>query len=575
MKYDEPLDPEQVNAVEAEDRAIAVLAGPGSGKTRVLSYRARHLLAKDKKAGCLLLTFTNKAASEMKARAIKANPVMSKRIQAGTFHNFSLGVLKSHGSLVGLAQDFDVIDENERAEYTARAAALAKTRDLYREWSGQRLRLQLPTAEVAKFGAAYDAEKRKANVVDFDDLVVFTGRLFREQPEVASAYAAKFQHTLIDEFQDTNAAQFAIVRSLAEHASPESTIGVFADDDQAIFGFAGAEARNIERFCNDLNATTYPLTTNYRCANAVVSVANKLIEANRAKGRQMKPHKRGGEVSLRVFASVDEEAVAICAEIREAIKKGKSPDSISILVRNQGRATALASALVAAKIPFSNWMAAGYNTRETRQVRVCLAAVRPTMNNRACRHICEMLGVEGKLPAVTTPTKDFLEGLNGDAAAHLLEVRQLADSGAKVSAIMAKVAATIKVIDPENSNVDSLVHEARAFEEHDPEYSLEHFLADLALGGKGGAPTVGGGVKLATIHRTKGLQWPHVYLVGLEEDNLPSFQSATTEEGVREERRLCFVGVCRAEDSLTLTRVQSHRGFVKYPSRFLAEMGFQ
>src|SRR5688572_13785609 len=110
MKYEEPLDPEQLKAVEADDRAIAVLAGPGSGKTRVLTYRARYLLTKEKRTNCLLLTFTNKAASEMKARAIKANPVMSKRIQAGTFHNFSLGILKSHGTHVGLNQDFDVID---------------------------------------------------------------------------------------------------------------------------------------------------------------------------------------------------------------------------------------------------------------------------------------------------------------------------------------------------------------------------------------------------------------------------------------------------------------------------------
>lgn len=575
MKYDEPLDLEQQKAVEAEERAIAVLAGPGSGKTRVLTYRARYLLTKGSKANCLLLTFTNKAASEMKARAINANPAMSKRIQAGTFHNFSLGVLKSHGVHVGLSQDFDVIDENERSEYTVRAGAAAGTGDLYREWSSQRLRVQLHTADVATFGAAYDVEKREANVVDFDDLIVLTGRLFREQPDIAGAYATKFQHLLIDEFQDTNAAQFAIVRGLTEHASPASTIGVFADDDQAIFGFAGAETKNIERFCNDLNATVYPLTTNYRCAKSIVSAANRLIEANRAKGRQMKSNRPGGSVTVRVFGSVEEEAAAIGAEIRGAIGKGKSPDGISILVRNQGRASAIKAALVDQEIPFSNWMAAGYNTHETKLVRMCLATVRPNLTSRVCRQLCEMLKIETELPAATISTQKFLEGLKGKAAQHLLEVRRLAESGAKVSEIMSQVSSCIRTLDPENTAVETLVREAKAFEEHDPEYSLEHLLADLALGGKGGAPTVGGGVKLATIHRTKGLQWPHVYLVGLEEDNLPSFQSAKTEEGVREERRLCFVGVCRAEDALTISRVQTQRSFVKHPSRFLNEMGLK
>src|SRR5207245_5178604 len=142
-----------------------------------------------------------------------------------------------------------------------------------------RLRLQLPTAEVAKFGTAFESSKRKGDVVDFDDLIVYVVRLFREKADIAKAYAANFQHILVDEFQDTNAAQFAVVRALAEHAPPNSTISVFADDDQAIFGFAGAEAQNINRFCEELQAKIYPLTTNYRCAKEIVAVANRLIKA--------------------------------------------------------------------------------------------------------------------------------------------------------------------------------------------------------------------------------------------------------------------------------------------------------
>jgi DNA helicase II / ATP-dependent DNA helicase PcrA len=379
MKYEQGLDDEQRAAVEAPERAIAVLAGPGSGKTRVLSYRARFLLLRDKNANCLLLTFTNKAASEMKSRAIAVNPVISKRIRAGTFHNFALSVLRNHGPHVGIQADFDVLDEGERAELAARAAQTAGTVDHGNSWSTQRLRLQLATAEVAKFGAAFEAIKRSEGVVDFDDLIVNAVRLFREKPDIARAYAANYQHILIDEFQDTNAAQFALVRALTEHAAPASTIGVFADDDQAIFGFAGAEAKNIARFCDELQAKTYPLTTNYRCAAAIVSVANRLIRANRANGRHMKSARPAGNVVVRDYDNADQEAVAVCTEIEGLIASGTDPQRISILVRSANRAAAIRATLAARHIPFSNWLGASYNAAESRLVRLCLTVARPVL----------------------------------------------------------------------------------------------------------------------------------------------------------------------------------------------------
>ena len=170
MQYEENLDPEQRLAVEAKERAIAVLAGPGSGKTRVLSYRARYLLSQSKTSNALLLTFTNKAASEMKSRAIAVTPALSNRIRAGTFHNFALNVLRSHGSHVGIAPDFDVLDKQEQGELAGTISA--QVGDHRRAYSDQRLRQRLHTSEVAKFAALFDDAKRKAGVVDFDDLIV-------------------------------------------------------------------------------------------------------------------------------------------------------------------------------------------------------------------------------------------------------------------------------------------------------------------------------------------------------------------------------------------------------------------
>jgi DNA helicase II / ATP-dependent DNA helicase PcrA len=571
MRYEEHLDPEQRKAVEAKERAIAVLAGPGSGKTRVLSYRARFLLAQDKASNALLLTFTNKAASEMKSRAIALIPALSKRIRAGTFHNFALSVLRSHGTHVGIAPDFDVLDEEEQIDLAATVAT--QTGDHRRTYSEERLRQRLHTSGVARFAALFEEAKRKAGVVDFDDLIVYVSQLFRQKADIAKAYATKYHHILIDEFQDTNAAQFAVVRALAEQSAPTSTISVFADDDQAIFGFAGAESRNIARFCEDLQATVYPLTTNYRCAEQIVQCANRLILANRRDGREMKAVKKNGEVRARVFANLTEEAKAICDEIEGKLAAGTVPHAISILVRNGTRAEGVKAALSKRGIPFSNWLAAAYNSREMRQVRVCLGLVRPVLTNRIAKQVCGMLGIEVAPASETINTEQFLRSNSSRAGvSQLLEIRRLAGQGGKVSESVRQVGACIEAINPDIQVTDALLAEVTAFEAHDPQYSLDHLLADLALGGRGGAPTEGGGVKLASIHRTKGLQWPHVYLVGLEQDSLPHYYTRTDEQ-MREERRLCFVGVCRAEDSLTVTRIREYRGYQKAPSTFLAEMG--
>jgi DNA helicase-2/ATP-dependent DNA helicase PcrA len=354
MPYEEVLDAEQRPAVEAKERAIAVLAGPGSGKTRVLSFRARFLLGRDRSSNALLLTFTNKAAAEMKARAIAVTPAMSKRIRAGTFHNFALSVLRSHGSHVGIGSDFDVLDDDERGEFASSASLSAGCSNHLQAWSTQRLRQRLATSEVAKFGATFEELKRKEGVVDFDDLIVYVVQLFRQKPEIAKAYATKYHHILIDEFQDTNAAQFAMVRALAEHASPTSTISVFADDDQAIFGFAGAESQNIARFCDDLQARVYPLTTNYRCREAIVRCANKLILANRSQGREMKATRKNGKVIVRVFDSMTLEAKAICDEIQQFVERATPAHHFSILVRSAYRAEALRGEISARGLPFSN-----------------------------------------------------------------------------------------------------------------------------------------------------------------------------------------------------------------------------
>ena len=566
------LDDEQAAAVDSDDPAIAVLAGPGSGKTRVLSYRTRRLLGLDGSSRALLLTFTNKAAAEMKARALGVANVTSDRISASTFHTFGLQVLHAHGDLLDVGRDFETIDDQSRSSLSEEVARHAGTTDRYRRWSFLRLRRRTTRdQDLLRFGRAYEAAKREQHLVDFDDLIVCTATLFEEHPEVAAAYAARYQHILVDEFQDTNAAQFAIVRALANTAK---TVSVFADDDQAIYRFAGAEAENVRRFLSELGATEFALTVNYRCREAIVERANRLIAADpNASGRRMRSFYAGGEVLLRVFPTMQAEAEQLVHEVAGLIDRQEvAASEVAILARAAFRLQPLLVELERSGTPVSNWLGVRYESEERRTLGTCLSVVRGAMTDRQVERFCTFLGIP------ETDERDPIALLEANAeipAALLLgEVRRLAWQGASVGTIVRAAQTATAEVDPTlAASFDPILESIAAFERSDPEFSLEHFLSELTLGGVGGAPTVGGGVKIASLHRTKGLQWPHVYILGLEEGRLPDFR-AETDDDLRDERRTCFVGVCRAERRLTLTRTQLYGRTTQTPSRFLSEMGF-
>jgi DNA helicase-2/ATP-dependent DNA helicase PcrA len=565
------LDDEQRAAVEARDRAIAVLAGPGSGKTRVLSYRTRYLLSEDRTSKALLLTFTNKAAAEMKSRALDVAVVTTDRIAASTYHTFSLRLLQAHGNLLGLSPEFELADDTERKALIQEAMRVARTRDRSNRWSYLRVRRFTPREEeVVRFGEAYQGLKAAENLLDFDDLIVLAADLLEANSEVAEAIAGAHPHILVDEFQDTNPGQFAIVSALSEYAK---TISVFADDDQGIYQFAGAEPGNIRRFIEELRAQRFPLMTNYRCLSAIVEKANKLILVDpEASGRQMRPFYKGGEVRSRVFSNTEREAETLTSEVEAMIHDGVEPSQIAFLSRRRTRLSDILSALEARGIPVSNWLGDAYAAHERKALATCLYVVRGSLSPRQVGRLCDLLqvdAIEESDPAV------LLESLGTDACLKLLELRDLAWAGAPVLDVVEKAQEALVFVDADAAeNMQAVQNAIEAFQAHDAEFGIEHLLAELALGGTGGAPTSGGGVKVSSLHRTKGLQWPYVYLVGLEDNVLPDYH-ADTPSALSEERRTCFVGICRAERSLTLTRVRLANGFVQRPSQFLPELGFR
>lgn len=562
-----PIDDEQREAVEASERAIAVLAGPGSGKTRALSYRARYLLEHGNQEGALLLTFTNKAAAEMKSRALDAGGLASDRIQASTFHSFGARMLRNHGYLVGIGHDFDYLDEDSQRELAEEVAGQSALRQRLARWSYKRLRREEPDADTAAFGEAFEAAKREAAVVDFDDLVVYTADLLESTPDVVQAYTERYPHFFVDEFQDTNAAQFAIVKALAAQSK---TISVFADDDQAIFRFAGAELGNVKSFVGELGATVYSLLRNYRSAKAIVDAANALITCDElASGRRMQVVKDGGEVRVCPFPNASVEATAVVDDIEGRIAEDIPPGEIAILVRSGYRADQLLAELQRRKLPISDWRGPTYEPKGKQILATCLAVVRGRLSDQRANRLADFFG---QSTPESRDATEFLEALNCPGAELLRGAFDAAHAGESALTVASKACAAIASTDEAAAmSADLILDAIKDFEAHNPEFSLEDLLTELALGGGGRPPTSGSGIKVATIHKTKGLQWSAVYLVGLEKGHLPHYKEE--ENPLREERRLCFVGVCRAETLLVLTRVEAVGRHFKPPSVFLGEMG--
>ncbi len=553
---------------------VAILAGPGSGKTRALCDRARVLLQRHPDDSALLLTYMNKAAAEMKARALDATGVSSERLRASTYHTFALHLLETHGELVGIDQ-IDVLDAVDQEELVAELVVLHGLNEgrRFKRWHGdisaQRLRDIPLEGDLRRLNDAYEARKRELGSVDFDDLIVFAADLLTEHPQIAESWGLRFSHLLIDEFQDTNAAQFRIVRALARYTK---TVTVVADDDQAIMRFAGADAGNVHAFVSELGAEEHHLTLNHRCRARIVEAANRLIAHDPfASGRQMTAKDPDGEVAFVLHNSPEEEACWLVEDVQRRLDDGAMPHDLAVLAPRRTRAEHVLAALRSADLPVSDWLTVPGRDPARAYLTACLAFLRASLSPRLLRQAHELLGFTGEECA----TQALLEANAGNATATaLLELREEAFQGMRPSAMVVRIVELVRPIDPKQAGrIAAIADEVAAFEQYDPEYSPQHLLDHLALGMPShGAPTGSSGIKLSTLHRTKGLEWPHVWIVGLEEDTLPFFAARTAQE-VGDARRALFVGICRARDSVTLCGVEFPNGnWYKPPSRFLAEI---
>jgi DNA helicase-2/ATP-dependent DNA helicase PcrA len=619
----------QRQAVEWDEGPLLVLAGPGSGKTQVLTCRIARLLdaSRGQNFRILALTFTNKAADEMKSRVAVFVPGLEERANIGTFHSFCAQILRQHGVHAGISPDFAIYsadDDRKAVLEDALRAAISQGKDVDLDDVKylpviDRLKSKLiePAAALPSLTGLetplraqeayrlYEDELKRINALDFNSLIFETYRLIKTFPAIATRYRKSYTHWLIDEFQDTNTAQYKLVRILA--GGDFTSLFAVADDDQIIYEWNGANFKQIQSFLADYSAHVLQLPTNYRCPAAIVEAANRLVVYNAQRTASKKPLVAGKtdtkypaseHISLRVFDSDGEEAAGIAQEIAN---RGRSVWGLTaVLARTKALLENMNAALHELGVP--SVIAQRRDDFLSPQFRWFVAVLRQLIRPLDRRNLGVLIEAFNRLAEMSVPVQQvitaaetsgrsylliWLEAAAGDATEpstkNLLEqiVPAASDSSLikkMADGILAQFAAQI---DASGSNPD-LEEDMAAWREINRDIAshlgkntpLDQFLQELQMRSKEPTPKADT-VTLMTIHGAKGREFDFVYVIGLAEDIMPSFQSkkkGADSPEMEEERRNCFVAITRTKECLVLSRGESYRGWIKEPSRFLIEM---
>ena len=631
MNYLEKLNANQADAARWDTGPLLVLAGPGSGKTATLIARVARLVEESdgESFRILCLTFTRKAAAEMRDRLLTLVPDARGRVMLGTFHSFATDILRQHGSHFGMSPDFEIIEEAERVGLV-RSVLAKKVDELTKFISAEKALTAIDflmrnvTADAAVPSMLKDAETgmqlqvlfsdykallKQQNCLDYGAILYFCEELLRERPRVAKQLRTVYRYVCVDEFQDTNVAQFRILRALA----PEKNANVFivGDDDQVIFQWNGASPARVKELETHYDLTTIQLPENYRCPPEVVALANALIAHNseRAAGKQpllsMKKQSGVDPVDLLEFEDEDKEAQGVAEQISAKLAAGAGPRDLVVLARATKLLERVQRALTALSVP--SHVQRRKSQFESAPLRFITAALKlavvhsdddlSSMVTKALSDcIKEDLGADDIAGFAAQFNGDQLEALGALATSNPSIPKEVQD--AVVELVQGRFAAFVQSalsyfdsVEAQSSDEagdeqfaeylterqvwQSIIHDIGG-EDDAYTMSLGQFLQELALANKTPeAPS--NSVRCLTIHSSKGMEFRHVYLVGMAEDQLPSFQSKKTGDDSREmqeERRNCFVAITRTIETLTMTYAKKYNGWKKAPSRFLYEMGF-
>ena len=614
----------QREAVAWENGAMLVLAGPGSGKTQVLTCRIARLLegGRDKSFRVLALTFTNKAADEMKERVANFVPGLEERANIGTFHSFCGQVLRQHGIHLGIKPDFAIYSQDDdrkavledalkRAGMDAQAVRYLslidrmKTMLIEPKDAQSRVTRTTDAHAIALAYQAYEDELRCLNVLDFNSLIFEAHRLFSNFPAIAVRYRRSYPYWLLDEFQDTNDAQYRLIHAMA---GPDfKNVFAVADDDQIIYQWNGASFRQIQRFRADFAPQLIQLPTNYRCPPAIVVAANRLVAYNVQRTEAKKPLVAGKKelklpeyehIQLRTFDSDEIEAEEIAKEI--AARRKNQWGQTTVLARTRALLERMQKALQAEHVPAV--IAQRRDDFLSAEVRWLVACLVETVRPLDRRNMAVLVDAFNRFAEIQVAVDQVLSDAEASGLAYLRvwadaarrEVRagsprlKLIDAASRLEpasarniadVILAEFASQVAGSDPDPDLAEDLAAWREISNEIRKHFgrniTLDEFLQQLQLRSKDPSPQPNT-VTLMTVHGAKGREFDFVYLIGLAEDILPSFQSRQKGDGspeMEEERRNCFVGITRAKESLILSRADTYRGWRKQPSRFLVEMG--
>ena len=631
----ELLNREQQEAVLHVDGPLLILAGAGSGKTRVLTYRIAHLIDECgvNPWNILAITFTNKAAGEMRERVDKIVGYGSESIWVSTFHSTCVRILRRYIDRLGYDTNFTIYDtEDQKTVMKSVCQKLQLDSKLYNE----RMLLNVIShakdeyispneflleakgdfrqEKIAQAYVEYQKELKKNNALDFDDLLVKTVELFQSCPDVLEYYQNRFRYIMVDEYQDTNTVQFKFISTLARQYRNLCVVG---DDDQSIYKFRGANIRNILDFEKVFpDAKVVKLEQNYRSTQNILNAANGVIANNR--GRKEKAlwteNEQGEPILFQQFQNGYEEAEYVSGEISKKVRKGEAEyQDFAVLYRTNAQSRLFEEKFLYANIPYK--IVGGVNFYSRKEIKDILAYLKTIDNGKDDLAVRRIINVPKRGIGNVTLAKvqayadsrdiSFFEALEeageipglGKAAlkiqpfVHLIhEMRlSLADMSMQdlIQAILDKTgyAEDLKNEDTDESearleNIDEFINKAVTYEEGAEEPNLSGFLEEVALVADIDSVEDGDNrVLLMTLHSAKGLEFPYVYLAGMEDGLFPSYMSIAADdptEEIEEERRLCYVGITRAMKELTITcaRCRMVRGETQYNnvSRFVREI---
>ncbi|WP_296632171.1 ATP-dependent helicase [Rhodoluna sp.] len=627
----EGLNPQQRAAVEYRGPALLIVAGAGSGKTRVLTHRIAHLLANKEAwpSQILAITFTNKAAAEMRERVRALLGDAADGMWLKTFHSACVLILRRESDRLGHDSNFTIYDSGDSRAILKRliketgadihkltpagvgaAISNAKNELADAESFARNIDQNDPAARaISDIFSRYQGELRRNNAFDFDDLIGETVHLFRAFPEVAAQYHHKFKHILVDEYQDTNHAQYALIRELAKDAS----LTVVGDSDQSIYAFRGADIRNITEFEKDFpGATTILLEQNYRSTQNILSAANAVISNNfdRPSKNLWTAEGDGEKIVGYTGYSAHDEAQFIADEINKLHGQAIAYRDIAVMYRTNSQTRALEDIFIRSALPYR--VVGGtkfYERQEIKDAMAYLVTIANTRDDLATRRILNV-PKRGIGDASETQIAGFAQRNDLSVRQVLSHVAELG-FGPKITGAIIALAALLDELeamiesqpvdvilravlertgyieslrnsrDPQDEarveNLEELVSVAREFQRNNPEGRLPDFLNEVALvAAADEIDDESGTVSLMTLHTAKGLEYDAVFLTGIEEGLLPHRMSFITPGGMSEERRLFYVGITRARKFLYLSLAMMRTTFgdseAATPSRYLQEI---